>query len=389
MGFEDQTIGSENKNHNNNINNTKRICQFCLKEFSSGKALGGHMRIHFQRAPKNNGGHDDSPMAVSKKKLKIHHQNQTISTFKKRKQQNPHHGDEETIIPKKNHQLQCGGDCCCHGSSNVITPNCVICGKDFPSWKSLYGHMRCHPERGWKGINPPSSSSVSAYASSSSSSSVSDVHDDDGDLSASGERKKAAAAVDLAAALKGWPVTAERGRKGTAAASSSEVSSSSVVDVEMLDAVNYLLMLSRGAPPRPKPGESNEPAYSDDKVRKPVIGPVLGKSANETEHDKMNKNKKKRNNKAMLSDLTPVVDNKYTCGICGKSFSSHQAFGGHRSSHNKLKIMIINSNENIPSSGSKESSSSHIPIKCRRGLDFDLNEVPKISEFESQLNFIC
>ncbi|KAL6562467.1 hypothetical protein OROGR_003474 [Orobanche gracilis] len=379
MGIEDedQTIGSENKNNNN----MKRVCQFCLKEFSSGKALGGHMRIHFQRAPRKNGGDDDDDaMAVSKKKLKIHHQNQNFSTFKKRKQQNPH-GDEETIIPaahhyqktKKKRHLQCGGGSCCHGGSDVITPNCVICGKDFPSWKSLYGHMRCHPERGWKGINPPSSSSVSDYASSSSSSFVSDV-EDDGDLSASGERKKPVAAVDLAAALKGWPVTAERGRKGTAAASSSEVSSSSVVDVEMLDAVNYLLMLSRGAPSQPKLGESNEHAYSNDKFRKP-------------EHDKMKK--KKRKNKAMLSDLTPVVDNKYTCGICGKSFSTHHAFGGHRSSHNKPKIMIINSNKNLLSARSKESSSSHLPIKCKRGLDFDLNEVPPISEFESQINFMC
>ncbi|KAL6567668.1 hypothetical protein OROGR_001336 [Orobanche gracilis] len=394
MGIQDQTIGSENKNQNdNNNNNTKRVCQFCLKEFRSGKALGGHMRIHFQRAPKNNGGDDDEDdaMAVPKKKLKIHHQNQTDSTFKKPKQQNPH-GDEEIIISaahghqyqKKKHQLQCGGDCCCNGGSNVITPNCVICGKDFQSWKSLYGHMRCHPERGWKGINPPSSSSVSAYASFSFSGS--DVDDND-HLSASGERKKASAAVDLAAALKGWPVTSERGRKGTAAASSSEVSSSSVVDVEMLDAVNYLLMLSREAPSQPKFGESNEPAYSDDKVRKPVIGHVFWQSANETEHDKMNKNKKKRKNKAMSADLTPVVDNKYICGICGKSFSSHQAFGGHRSSHNKLKIMIINnSNENLlsdRSTRSKESSSGHLPIKCMRGLDFDLNEVPPISEFES------
>ena len=36
----------------------------------------------------------------------------------------------------------------------VASP-CSVCGRRFGSWKALFGHMRSHPDRDWRGIHPP------------------------------------------------------------------------------------------------------------------------------------------------------------------------------------------------------------------------------------------
>ncbi|KAL2245157.1 uncharacterized protein LOC105175037 [Sesamum indicum] len=446
VGVGDQKMGFENKydQMNEYSSNMKRVCHICCKVFSSGKALGGHMRIHVLGGKRKD--------LIFKEKRKVH---QTIK-FKK---QSPR---EETVekavhfVEKKHHQYKkmTTGNCFGDSDDMVKSPSCIICGKNFPSMKSLFGHMRCHPEREWRGIHPPPSWEK---ISSSSSSSLSDAEPqkfyDQMELSASGGKNRA---VDLTESLRGWPVTAKRGRKAMAvAASSSEFSCS---DDNQFRAVTYLMMLASGHLLESGGAKRQTSAESQaaesfckakileiDQVSKskkfgtdyPVeqlgkelrnssefetvvmagSGLVRGESVNklegqewlDQEHDQVDyfpdddqldskipgqlndkgfeatsnfkvpiKNKKKRK-KLKLCELelakgssptSPLHQNppeKHQCKACDKAFPTHQALGGHMSSHYKFNVSIKNTNGTAQVKETKK----HIAIK---GLSRNLFE---------------
>ncbi|KAL0320934.1 UNVERIFIED_CONTAM: Zinc finger protein ZAT2 [Sesamum radiatum] len=391
----------------------------------SAKALGGHMRIHADEVK-------NKDLIVSKNStaLPAHQHHHSIKLKKQNPREDFRHENMAGVIKK---------------------PNCMICGREFPSMKSLFGHMRCHPDRDWRGIRPPSTSS-----------SLSDADQDQVEV------------VDLAESLRGWPVTARRGRKALTADSTLGFSSSSEEHDQLHKAVDDLMMLGRGSSCRNEQShsrniDSSEAASSNLPVscsnsgstsNKPMIRKSSGKFRtscpveNTTSTDVLEEsvkkldgsvlnydqldnrecdsakldNIRKKRKKVKLSELeqapqiSPVTPEQqkivaagltanHRCNTHRKSFSSHQALGGHRASHDTLKIIILDSigkscsnastslnsveatqheycmvcNKNFQAAQALGSHKMHgrsrptgqpVSASSRRVLNFDLNEVP-------------
>ncbi|KAG2394619.1 hypothetical protein LR48_Vigan10g069900 [Vigna angularis] len=135
-------------------------CDICLKIFGCGKALGGHRRSHF---------------------MKQQQQKKVKTRFT----------DNHTSKPSGDNNIRV----ICDFDDDDGKHICCICKKEFPTKNALFGHMRSHPERPWRGVSPPtqknSSSPSSSYYYSSSSSFNSDSMEknkDDHDVDDGGDR---------------------------------------------------------------------------------------------------------------------------------------------------------------------------------------------------------
>ncbi|KAK6785722.1 hypothetical protein RDI58_019177 [Solanum bulbocastanum] len=301
-----------------NDDNKSRICRVCKKGFGSGKALGGHMRIHVQSSKKEKSKPREEQVDVE----------------------------------------NCNND--------QLVPICKVCGKIFPSMKSLFGHMRSHPERAWRGILPPH-------------------------LKSSNEIRAKKTASATQATVPGWSVTAKRGRKPYAED-----------DEQLQDAVHHLMLLANG-----DSIESGVTGHdTPEELEKTNSNSLTSKAENVEFVAELEiiDNRKRRKKKTKLRHLNSVQDSpasvtaatpeKFKCNTCGKSFATHQALGGHKSSHNKLRILIENSNDSNVAAISEEAAASSSKLLADsklspshtttggRILDFDLNELPSDHEDE-------
>lgn len=166
-----------------------RECNICGKTFGNGKALGGHRRSHFQAAKKHS------------QKVKTRFSN----------------------LPKRSNNNKA----ICDDDDDDGKHICYLCKKDFPSKNALFGHMRSHPERDWRGVCPPTIHTDNKNTSSCSLSSDSmekyKESDYDDDYVGKDIAPNDPPTIDLSKpSLPRWQKTDKRGRRSIGAYEAAE-----------------------------------------------------------------------------------------------------------------------------------------------------------------------
>ncbi|CAN6450544.1 unnamed protein product [Victoria cruziana] len=295
------------------------VCKVCNKSFSSSKALGAHMRVHSGTAtercpPTTCGKGDDVTAGVSA----APHQN--------RQPNRRRHIKAENVATEDSAGAQ-------SAAKRKPSSTCVLCKKRFPSMKSLFGHMRCHPDRDWRGIQPPEK------LQSSPSSTVSES-----------EPNSPAVMPEKPIGMASWPVTVRKRKRSMADAGVRAEGDGRGFDDPVYHAAYDLLLLKNSA----KAAGSDLSASRDEDAEYDEGGP----------DDRASKRRRKKKKIRALMDHSE----KYRCNTCHKSFSSHQALGGHRTSHKKMK--------EEPPNGETAIKEVAEPLLALPWPEFDDDEVP-------------
>lgn len=287
----------------------KHICCECGKRFMSGKALGGHKRIHVLQTRK---------FSMVRPKM--------VSGMVGRSER-----------------------------SCELEVACCVCYKKFTSMKALYGHMRFHPDRGWKGVLPPplphplgnsSSSTLDDHDDEFISSDYDDDFDDDDDENSElwDNNLEFENVVDLKEPIKGWSTKGKRGRRGVLKVGQSDLKDPPPEDEDMINDANGLLFLATTAEAAANLNVAE--ASNSHSVEEKDLEMIKTKRKKKKKRlSEMEKEPSSAQDDHQLEVLVAAEEDgagareKHVCVTCNKSFTSYQALGGHRASHNKVKIL--------------------------------------------------
>ena len=234
----------------------------------------------------------------------------------------------------------------CRSFGSEEEAKCPVCSRSFGSMKAMHGHMRCHPERGWRGATcpvPPPPSSAKKSASSSSDS-----------LSHASTTTSTLVLSDISPSPSHIPRIrkGKRGQKGNIIINSSK----------------KLKMDEKGASSGSRDDQEDSGNTSNIASWKEDLKLGLNYGSEEVERNKKKKKKSRCNStdkKASSSSSSDDEEEGHKCKTCKKSFPTGQALGGHQTIHRRKSAQLV-----FPEEASWHNATPRVPV------GFDLNELP-------------
>ncbi|XP_020401721.1 uncharacterized protein [Zea mays] len=294
----------------------KHFCRVCNKGFTCGSALGGHMRAHGASDVDGFGVDDDDSL------------------------------DEEPTAPARctgaDQWDVAGTSSATHAYALRANPNrlirscqvCKNCGKEFTSWDLFLQHGKCNSSEGGEGEEGEMDGSDSLRSSLPASEAGGGGEEDPAVAAAAWSKGKRSRRVVRTDDPSSTMVSAERCTSGD----------------EDEELANFLVMLSSsksnnnddqtivitadhhkepvcastgegGGGGEPLPFQSQTISlFTQTQTQEPVV-PLLPSTVAAT----------------VSQYIAPISRGVFECKACKKVFTSHQALGGHRASHKKVK----------------------------------------------------